>query len=259
MFMLKKLVMMLIGRVSIVIMVRVKRMWLFCLLSLVVIFFCSSLICLFRVVRLLIIRENFLVVLCSFCRLVFCSYFGGWLSRCSSELGFSVSRCCRCISMCCMVLRLVWLVERCRVSSWFSMWFIVMLVLWMIWVSMLFWLCNRWISNCRGEWKGLLCFIEECSLFIECSGCVCVLISSWLWVQIYRVVMFEEIRLKLKIMLLIIVSSVELMCLMCVECEFLCRFLKKYFGSFRCFFIQCLQVVWVRFRCSQRNLFGVFL
>lgn len=66
MFILKKLVMMLIGSVIMVMSVSVNSVWLFCLLRCELIFFCSSLICLLSFVRLVSISENFLVDLCSF-------------------------------------------------------------------------------------------------------------------------------------------------------------------------------------------------
>ena len=216
-FMPKKPATMLIGRASTVTMVRVKRMRLFCSLSLAAISSCSSLIRSPRAVRSLITRENSSVASRNSRRSASCSHSGGRLSRRSSEPGSSASRRCRRTSTRRMAPRSARLAERRRASSWSSMRSTATLVSRTIWVSTSPWSRNRWISNCRGERKGSPCFTEERSLSTERSGCARALTSSRPRAQTHRVATSEETRPKLKTTSLTTASSAESTCSMRVE------------------------------------------
>lgn len=77
------------------------------------------------------------------------------------------------------------------------------------------------------ECSVLLCLMVVCSWLMVCSGCEWVLIIVCLLMVSYSVVMLLVLNEKLKVMLLMIVNSVFLLCLMWVECDFLCSVLKK--------------------------------
>lgn len=90
------------------------------------------------------------------------------------------------------------------------------------------------MSSFVGEWNCLLLCMYVCSVLIECSGLSCVVIMMCCLMWMNSVVIFDGVSLRLNIMLLMIVCNVLFFCLMCVECEFLCRNLKKLLGNLRC-------------------------